>query len=59
MGDVNHGGSKLLVEFRYLHTHLNPEGGVKVGERLIKEKDPGLLHQATANGYPLALTAGK
>jgi hypothetical protein len=42
-----------------LYTHLGPELGVEVGERLIEEADPDLLDQRAPDRDPLALAAGK
>ncbi len=59
VGHVDDGGVELLVQLGDLDTHLDPQGGVEVGERLVKQEHLGLLHNGAADGHPLALTAGE
>ena len=59
MGYIDHRRRKPLVKLTDLEPHSNPKRGIKIGQRLIKEKCRWLTHNRTANGNPLALAAGK
>ena len=42
-----------------LDAHLDPQGGIQVGQGFIEQEHLRLLYDGTADGHPLALTAGE
>ena len=59
MGDVDERGIDALTEFDDFGTHLVPQLGVKVGERLVHQEYLGFTHDGAADGHTLALAAGE
>ena len=59
MGYIDNGRAQSLMQLGNLRTHLYPELGVQIGERLIHEEYLGTAHNSTAHGYTLSLAAGK
>ena len=59
VGNVDKGGSELLMELGELGSHLSTELSVKVGERLVEEEDLGVTDDGTAESDTLLLTAGE
>ena len=59
MRDVNHGGLEARMQVTDFCAHGNAQLGVKVGKRLVKQKQLGLTHDGTADGHTLALPARK
>ena len=55
MGHVNHGRAQLLVQPGQLDAHVHAQRGVKVRQRLVKQKNLGLAHDGAPDGHPLAL----
>ena len=59
VGDVDHGGLELLVQFGDLEPHVDAQRGVEVGQRLVEQEGLGLAHDGAADGDALALAAGE
>src|SRR5690606_32705009 len=59
MGDVDSGGAELLLQPRHLGTHLYPQLGIQVGQRLVHEECLGIADNRPPHGHPLALPAGE
>ncbi|MNT71509.1 hypothetical protein D3C72_2100020 [compost metagenome] len=57
MGDVDHGGLELLVQFGDFEPHVDAQGGVEIGQGLVEQEGLGLAHNGPADGDALALTA--
>ena len=57
VGDVNHGRAETVVQAGDLVTHLHPQRGIQVGERLVKQQNARLPRHGTAHRHPLALAA--
>ena len=59
MGDIDHRGFQFVVQLGQFQPHLDPQQGVKVGQRFVKQEHLGVADQGAANGDALALTARK
>jgi hypothetical protein len=59
MGDVDDGGTGVLVQRLDFGTHLDAQFGIEIGERLVEQEDARLAHQRPAHGDALALAAGQ
>ena len=59
MRHIDHGGAKILVKPGDLKTHLHPQFGIKVRQRLVKEEYFRLANDRPANGHTLALASRK
>ncbi|MNL59686.1 hypothetical protein D3C87_1834330 [compost metagenome] len=42
-----------------LHAHIDPEGGIEIGQRLVEEENFRLPDNGPANGNALALATGE
>ena len=51
--------AEFLVQALELDAHLGAQLGIQVGQRLVEQKDLGLLHQRAADRDALALAAGE
>ena len=59
VGNVDHCGLELLMELGDLQPHVDTQGGVEVGQGLVKQKGLRLAHDRPADRDPLALATGK
>ena len=59
MGDVQHGGARLVVKIDELLLHGGPQVHIQVCQRLIEKHQRRLHDQATRERHPLALTAAE
>ncbi len=59
MGHVDHGGTQVLMKAFELRTHLDPQLGIQIRERLIHQKSSGISHQRTPQGNSLLLASGQ
>lgn len=59
MSDIDERDAKAAVQRCDLGSHLAPELGVKIGERLVHEKNGGVPHHGAAKGDSLALSTGE
>ena len=59
VGDIDHGAAQSLMQTGDFDTHLDAQGGIEVGKRLIQQENAWLCHQRTTNRHALALTAGE
>ena len=59
MGNVNEGSIDPFTQLDDLSTHLVPELGVQVGQRLVHQEDLGIPDDGAADGHTLALAAGQ
>ena len=59
MGDIDGGDARLLLNAADLGTHGDPELGIQVGKRLVKQQHTGLHNQGSCQGDTLLLAAGK
>ena len=57
MGDIDHGRAQPLFEGGNLGAHVDTQGGIEIGQRLVKKKQPRIAHDGAANGDTLALPA--
>ena len=56
---VDHRGREPIVQTGDLDTHLRPEAGIEIGERLVEQKHVGFAHDGAPDGHALALASGK
>ena len=47
------------MQLLHLAAHLDPQGGIEIGERLVEQEDLRLAHDGAADGDALLLAAGK
>ena len=59
MGDVDGGGTHLLMHAFDLGTHLHAQLGIEIRQRLVEQKDLRVAYDRAAHGHALALAAGK
>ena len=57
VGDIDEGGLQATVQFGDFRAHVDAQGGVEVGERLIHQKGGRVAHKGAAKGSALALAA--
>ena len=58
MGDKQRGDSQLLLNPFDLHSHVNPQLGIQITERLIEQQQLRLDHQSPSKCDSLPLSAG-
>ena len=56
---IDKGDAQLLLKALELDLHLFAQLQVKGSERLVQEKNAGVVNQRACNGYTLFLTTGK
>ena len=56
MGNIDEGGSQLLVQLDDLGTHAGTQLSIQVGQRLVEQEDRRVTDHCTAQGNTLALT---
>ncbi|MNC37815.1 hypothetical protein D3C75_863960 [compost metagenome] len=59
MGDIYRGNAQLLLDAADFHTHIHPQIGIEIAERLIEQQQIRLDDQCPGNRHPLALSAGQ
>ena len=59
MRHIHHTGFGAPVQFSDLRAHFDPQTGIKVGKRFIKEEYLWLTHQCTPKRHALSLTTGE
>jgi len=59
MGNVDEGGSQLLVQLDDLGTHAGTQLSIQVGQRLVEQEDGRVTDHSAAQGNTLALTTGQ
>jgi len=59
VGHIDGGGFQALVHQFHFGTHLDPQLGVEVGQRLVKQINLRPPRQRPAHGHPLLLTTGQ
>lgn len=57
MGDVNEGNGELALEGFDFGAEFLAGGGIEIGERFIKEKEPGAEDEGAGESRPLLLSA--
>ena len=57
--DIDHGRQQPGMQLAQLRAHRDTQLSVKIGQRLVKQKQLGLAHDGPAYGHALALTAGE
>ncbi len=59
MGNVDEGGSQLLVQLDDLGAHRGTQLGVQVGKGLVEQEHGRVTHHGAAQGNTLTLTTGQ
>ena len=59
MGNIDEGGSQLLVQLDDLGTHAGTQLSIQVGQRLIEQEDGRVTNHGTAQRNTLTLTTGQ
>ena len=59
MGNIDEGGSQLLVQLDDLGTHAGTQLSIQVGQRLVKQEDGRVTNHCAAQSNTLALTTGQ
>ena len=59
VGNVDEGGSQLLVQLDDLGTHAGTQLSIQVGQRLIEQEDGRVTNHGTAQRNTLTLTTGQ
>ena len=59
VGDVDGGDADLALQALELAAHLVAQLGVEIGQRLVEQKQPRLVHDRARERHPLLLAAGK
>ena len=59
MGDIDHCCIEVLMQARYLKTHLNAKFCIQIGQRFIEEENLRLADNRPANGNTLSLPSGQ
>ncbi len=59
VGNVDEGGSQLLVQLDDLGTHAGTQLSIQVGQRLVQQEDGRVTNHCAAQSNTLALTTGQ
>ena len=59
VGDVDHRGLELLVQFGDFEPHVDAQRRVEVRQGLVEQEGLGFAHDGAADGDALALAAGQ